>query len=311
MTISPYINFERQQWQRLRQDTPMPLTEDDLDQLHGEIEMVSLQEIRDIYLPLSRLLNYYVTARQALHDATGRFLDTPEPKVPYVIGVAGSVAVGKSTTSRVLQALLSRWPDHPKVALVPTDGFIYPNAVLQEQNIMHRKGFPESYDLPKLLQFLADLKSGKPNLQVPIYSHHNYDILPDQWQAVDCPDIVVLEGLNILQTGTSGLNASAQIFVSDYLDFSIFVDAEPGVIEQWYLQRFLSFRQNAFKDPSAYFHRFSQLNQEEATKMALRYWHEINQINLEQNILPFKRRAQLILQKAVDHCIQNVQLRKI
>lgn len=289
----------------------MPLTEDDLDQLHGEIEMVSLQEIRDIYLPLSRLLNYYVTARQALHHATGQFLDTPEPKVPYVIGVAGSVAVGKSTTSRVLQALLSQWQDHPKVTLVPTDGFIYPNAVLQEHDIMHRKGFPESYDLSKLLQFLADLKSGKPDLQVPIYSHHNYDILPEQWQMVDCPDIVVLEGLNILQTGAFGLNASAQLFVSDYLDFSIFVDADPDVIEQWYLQRFLSFRQHAFKDPTAYFHRFSQLNQEEATKVALRYWHEINQINLEQNILPFKRRAQLILHKAADHCVQTVQLRKI
>ncbi len=305
------MTFDRSQWQQLRQDTPMPLAEQDLDHLHGEIETVSLDEIREIYLPMSRLLNYAVTARQAMHAATQQFLDAPEPKVPFVIGVAGSVAVGKSTTSRVLQALLACWPDHPRVTLVPTDGFIYPNAKLSDMGIMHRKGFPESYDLPQLLAFLADLKSGKSNLSAPIYSHHNYDILPDKQRSVDRPDIVILEGLNILQTSGMGLTQPSSVFVSDYLDFSLFVDAEPDVIEQWYLQRFLSFRQHAFKDPTAYFHRFSQLNQEEATKMALRYWHEINRINLEQNILPFKLRAQLILKKSADHSVQQVLLRKI
>ncbi|MDF1760469.1 MAG: type I pantothenate kinase [Coxiellaceae bacterium] len=311
MNNAAYISFDRQQWQQLRKETPMPLIEADLEQLHGEIEMVSLQEVRDIYLPLSRLLSYYVTARQALHHATSEFLSRPEPKVPYVIGVAGSVAVGKSTTSRVLQALLSQWHDHPRVALVPTDGFIFPNATLEAQNLMQRKGFPESYDLPQLLQFLADLKSGQPALQVPIYSHHNYDILTDEHQTVDQPDIVILEGLNILQTGGVGAAATQQQFVSDYLDCSIFVDAEPEVIEQWYIERFQSFRQKAFKDPTAYFHRFSQLNSEEAVKMAMRYWHEINLLNLEQNILPFKQRARLILSKDKDHLVQNVYMRKI
>ncbi|MDF1795016.1 MAG: type I pantothenate kinase [Coxiellaceae bacterium] len=311
MNNAAYISFDRQQWQQLRKETPMPLIEADLDQLHGEIETVSLQEIRDIYLPLTRLLSYYVTARQALHGATSEFLSRPVPKVPYVIGVAGSVAVGKSTTSRVLQALLSQWSDHPRVALVPTDGFIFPNATLEAQNLMSRKGFPESYDLPRLLQFLADLKSGKTELQVPIYSHHNYDILPNESQLVDQPDIVILEGLNILQTGGAEVAASQQQFVSDYLDFSIFVDANPGVIEQWYIERFQSFRTKAFKDPTAYFHRFSQLNSEEAVKMAMRYWHEINLLNLEQNILPFKQRARLILSKGKDHSVRDVYLRKI
>lgn len=311
MTVSPYMHFDRAAWQQLRQDTPMPLTEQDLDNLHGQVETVSLSEIREVYLPLSRLLNYVVTAKQALHHSVQRFLDAPEPKVPFVIGVAGSVAVGKSTTSRVLQALLSCWSNHPRVAIVTTDNFIYPNAKLAELEIMHRKGFPESYDLLTLLHFLADLKSGKSNLSVPIYSHHDYDIVPDKCQTVDQPDIVILEGLNILQSGNLATLQSPSVFVSDYLDFSIFVDAKPELIEQWYLQRFLTFWQSAFKDPQAFFHRFSELNQEEATKMALRYWHEINQVNLEQNILPFKHRAQLILQKVSDHSVQNILLRKV
>ncbi len=310
MNQSSYIAFDRQQWQQLRKETPMPLQETDLARLHGEIEMVSLNEIRDIYLPLSRLLSYYVSASQSLQRATADFLSRPEPKVPYIIGVAGSVAVGKSTTSRILQALLSQWEHHPRVALVPTDGFIYPNAYLEANDLMARKGFPESYDLPQLIQFLADLKSGKPGLNVPIYSHHDYDILPDQWQAVDQPDIVILEGLNILQTGAAPSETQQQ-FVSDYLDFSIFVDAEPEIIEKWYLTRFESFRNKAMQDPSAYFHRFAQLNSEEATKMAMRYWHEINLLNLHQNILPFKQRARLILQKSEDHFVENVYLRKI
>jgi type I pantothenate kinase len=306
-----YLHFERHEWQALRQEMQQPLTEADLDQLHGQIETVSLTEIDEIYLPLSRLLSYYVTAVQSLHQATCQFLLKTTPKVPYVIGVSGSVAVGKSTTSRVLQKLLSHWPNHPRVALVQTDGFLYPNAKLEAEQLMARKGFPESYDLPKLLQFLTDLKSGKRALKVPIYSHHHYDILPDEYQEVDQPDVVIIEGLNILQSTRPMALSQPQRFVSDFLDFSIFVDADPQLIESWYVERFLRFRDSAFTEPSAYFHRFAALNQEEAIKTALRYWREINAVNLEQNILPFRERAKLILKKAADHTVESVYLRRI
>lgn len=311
--LSPYHRFDRASWQRLRQNTPMPLTEDDLEQLHGQIETVSLQEIREIYLPLSRLLSLYVEARQKLYQASSAFLhDAPDasPKVPYIIGVAGSVAVGKSTTSRILQALLSAWPNHPNVALVATDGFILPNHELEARGIMHRKGFPESYDVEALLAFLSAVKSGQTRVSAPVYSHHHYDIIPDEMITVEQPDVVILEGLNILQA-VSVLRPQPVCFVSDFLDFSIYVDADSDVIESWYVERFRSFQAGAFRDPSAYFHRFADLNMEETLRTALRFWREINLLNLEDNILPCKYRADLILHKAQNHHVSEVALRKI
>jgi type I pantothenate kinase len=311
LITSPYSHFTRQQWQDLRQDTPMHLTEQDLERLHGEIEQVSLVEIQEIYLALSRLLSIYVRAEQSLYHLRGQFLGGPEPKVPFVIGVAGSVAVGKSTTSRVLQALLSCWDDHPRVAVVPTDGFLLPNSVLTQKGLMQRKGFPESYDLEGLLGFLEALKSGQSELQVPVYSHHHYDIVPNQQLIIDDYDVVILEGLNILQTGVLLQRAQPKSFVSDYLDFSIFVDADPLVMEAWYIERFQSFQRSVFQDPNSYFHQFAALNHEETIKMASRYWREINLVNLHDNILPFKHRAQLILHKAKDHSVDWVRLRKL
>jgi type I pantothenate kinase len=308
---SPYLHFDRNAWQKLRQDMPMPLTEEDLSALHGQIETVSLREIQEIYLPLSRLLSLYVTARQKLHSVSGDFLSTNEPKVPYIIGVAGSVGVGKSTTSRVLQALLSHWPDHPNVALVPTDGFIFPNETLEARGLMHRKGFPESYDTQALLDFLMALKSGATCAKAPVYSHHHYDIIPDAYIHVNAADIVIVEGLSILQTGSGLIGDSQPLFVSDFLDDSIYVDADTDVIESWYVERFQSFQKAAFQDENAYFYRFAHLNHEETVKTALRYWHEINLVNLEENILPYRNRARLILHKAADHSIDTVHLRKL
>lgn len=310
-TPTPYIEFSREEWGRFRRDTPMILTEADLDELHGQLETVSLSEIAEIYLPLARLLRLYIDAMQELYTVTGKFSGHPEPKVPYVIGVSGSVAVGKSTTSRVLKAILSRWPKPATVEIVTTDGYLYPNSELIRRGLLERKGFPESYDLRQLINFLRDLKSGKSALQVPIYSHHNYDNLPGQFQLVNQPDIVIVEGLNVLQLGANPLSQNPRIFVSDYLDFSIYVDALTETIREWFLQRFEFFRAKAVNDPNAFFYRFATMTDEEALTYAKHVWDHINEKNLTENILPFRLRAQCILTKTAEHVVEKVLLRKL
>lgn len=309
--FSPFIYFSRPEWAQLRAATPMTLTSSDLDALRGINENVSLDEVADIYLPLSRLLNLYVAATQNLHQATDTFLGQLPEKVPYVIGIGGSVAVGKSTTSRILQALLARWPNHPKVDLVTTDNFLYPNRVLEERGLMGRKGFPESYDLRRLVRFVADVKAARPEVTVPVYSHLAYDILPDAMTVIRQPDIMILEGLNVLQTSDGRMGRPLRIFVSDFFDFSIYVDAAEEDVEQWYVDRFLTLRRTAFRDPSSYFHRYASLSIEEAKETARRIWTEINGLNLRENIQPTRERARLILDKAADHSVRGVKLRKL
>lgn len=306
-----YLTFTRQEWLNFRSDMPLTLTEADLGALHGQMEVMSLKEVAEIYLPLSRLLSLYVTAMQSLHLASQHFLGTPEPKVPYIIGVAGSVAVGKSTASRVLKALLSRWPNHPRVTVVTTDGFLYPNQVLEEQGIMNRKGFPESYDLNALLQFLVDVKSGKNSVKAPMYSHQLYDVIPNEFITVNKPDILIIEGLNILQMGAQKSGQQSPIFVSDFFDFSIFVDADVDVIQKWYVDRVVKFSQTTFRDPNVYFHYLSKMKPDVVHEFAGRVWKEINEVNLFQNILPCRDRAQLILKKGSDHFVEQVKLRKL
>lgn len=301
---SPYLSFTRAEWAALRASTPMTLTDADIEQIRGINVELSVTEVEEIYLPLSRLLNLYVRASQQLFSVTDTFLGKPTHPVPYVIGIAGSVAVGKSTIARILQALLSRWPDHPRVDLVTTDGFLYPNRVLEERGLMDRKGFPESYDRRRLLEFVTDLKAGADDVRAPVYSHKAYDIVPGEVRLVTRPDILILEGLNVLQGGGTGTH------VSDYFDFSIYVDAEPAHIEQWYVDRFLTFRDTAFQDPDAYFHRYASLSDDEAVAEARRIWSEINYVNLVENILHTRERATLILEKGSDHGVQRVRLRR-
>lgn len=311
MAISPYLKFSRDEWRHLRNNTPLTLTEEDLAHLRGINEFVSLREVEEIYLPLSRLLNLYVAASQSLHAATQIFLGNYTTKVPFVIGIAGSVAVGKSTSSRILQALLARWPNHPKVDLITTDGFLYPNATLEARGLMRRKGFPESYDRRRLVNFVAAVKAGEPEVPAPLYSHLSYDILTDQVQIIQQPDIMIVEGLNVLQARTGGADLSYPVFVSDFFDFSIYVDAEEEHIREWYIERFLTFRRTSFRDPASYFHRFADLRDEEARELAISIWEEINGVNLRENILPTRTRARLILEKGPDHSIQQVKLRKL
>jgi type I pantothenate kinase len=311
MSLSPYIDLTREEWSRLRNSTPLTLTEDDLAKLRGINEQVSLREVEDIYLPLSRLLNLYVDATQKLHKVTHTFLGNSTEKVPYVIGVAGSVAVGKSTTARVLQALLARWPNHPKVDLVTTDGFLFPNAVLEARGLMKRKGFPESYDRRRLVKFVADVKSGADEVIAPVYSHLAYDIQPGEEHVVRKPDIMILEGLNVLQSGVSRVENYTPVFVSDYFDFSIYVDAYEDHIRHWYVERFLTLRRTAFRNPASYFHRYAVLSDEGAREKALSIWNEINAANLIENILPTRTRAFLILEKGADHSVRSVKLRKL
>ena len=305
------MDFDRSEWARLRANTPLTLSEADLAELQGLNDRVSLAEVEAIYLPLSRLLNLHVAATQNLHTATDTFLGTLPNPLPYVIGVAGSVAVGKSTFARVLRALLARWPDHPHVDLVTTDGFLYPNAVLEERGLMQRKGFPESYDVRRLVQFMSDIKSGEPIVQAPVYSHQSYDIVPGEYQVVDRPDIVIIEGLNMLQTGDGAGGKFARVFVSDFFDFSIYIDADESAIEAWYIARFLALRETVFRDPRSFFHRYSSLTEAEAIATAHEIWHSINGVNLRENIQPTRERARLVLEKGADHSIRRVHLRTL
>jgi type I pantothenate kinase len=309
--LSPYVRFDRAQWARLRADTPLTLSEADLAHLRGLNERVSLAEVGAVYLPLSRLLNLYVAATQNLYRATATFLGNPAAKVPFLIGLAGSVAVGKSTAARILRALLARWPEHPRVALVTTDGFLWPNAVLQERGLMKRKGFPESYDRGALVRFLSEVKSGRPRVRAPFYSHLLYDIVPGRHSEVDQPDIVIVEGLNVLQTHQTVTGRQPRVFASDFFDFSIYVHAKTGVVADWYVNRFLTFRDTAFRDPRSYFHRYSSLSDDEARETARAIWAEINEVNLRENILPTRDRAMLVLEKGRDHAVRRVRLRKL
>jgi type I pantothenate kinase len=303
--LSPYFRFSRTEWATLRAATHLPLTEADLVMLRGINEDISLDEVADVYLPLSRLLNLYVSGTQSVHKATDMFLGNVPAKIPYIVGIAGSVAVGKSTTARILQALLSRWPNHPRVDLITTDGFLHPTAVLQERGLMNRKGFPESYDQRRLVHFLTQIKSGEREVDAPVYSHLIYDIVPGSVQTVRQPDVLIVEGLNVLQTG------SARIFVSDFFDFSIYIDADEEIIESWYVARFLKLRETVFRNPDSYFNRYSSLAQPEAIEKAHSIWRGINGPNLRENIQPTRDRAQLILRKGADHGVEEVWLRKL
>ncbi|MCP4086380.1 MAG: type I pantothenate kinase [Actinomycetia bacterium] len=309
---SPFLRFTADQWAQLRASTPMTLTEDDLEQLRGINEEVSMQDVARIYLPTSRLLNLYVGAIQDLYRATDTFLGKLPAKVPYVIGLAGSVAVGKSTTSRILKALLARWPNHPRVDLITTDGFLYPNAVLAERGLMERKGFPESYDVKGLIDCVAQIKSGEPRIEVPLYSHLVYDVLPDDYKVIEEPDIVIVEGINVLQTSASSSTSNNNsMFVSDFFDFKIYVDAEEGDVREWYVQRFFALREKAFSDPRSFFTRYAELDDDHARQTAEGIWDAINGPNLSSNILPTRDRADLILEKAADHSVSAVRLRRL
>ena len=309
--LAPYHHFSKQEWSRFRDGERMTLSANDVARLRALNDPISFEEAEEVYLPLARLISFYVEARQALHRASTRFLGTEDVKVPYIIGVAGSVAVGKSTTARILRALLQRWRTSPKVDLVTTDGFLLPNAVLEARGIMDRKGFPESYDRTRLLSFLSDIKSGKAEVSVPVYSHLVYDVVPGEEVVIDRPDILVVEGLNILQPGDLPSDGRPIVFASDYLDFSIYIDAADDDLRDWFMERFRKLRDTAFTDPQSFFHRFAAMSQEEAEKFGLWAWQEINLPNLRDNILPTRSRADLILRKGPSHAIEEVDLRRV
>ncbi len=306
---SRYLEFTRAEWARLRESTPLPLTEPQLRALVGLNERLSLGEVADIYLPLSRLLNLAVAATRDRHRAAATFLGSSRVRVPYVIGIAGSVAVGKSTAARLLQALLARWPSHPQVDLVTTDGFLLPQRELEARGLAHRKGFPESYDQKGLLRFLLAVKTGQAEVHAPVYSHLAYDVLAGQHTVVRQPDILVVEGLNVLQTAGGRPGRPAPMFVSDFFDFSIYVDAHEADLEHWYVERFLALRDTVFRDPSSYFHRYAGLSADDAVQTARGIWRTINGVNLRENVLPTRPRAHLILEKARDHAVRRVKLR--
>jgi type I pantothenate kinase len=309
--LSAYRVFARDEWAALRADTPLTLTVEDLVKLQSVNDPISIEEVVAIYLPLSRLLSLYVAATQGLFKATQRFLMAADGKVPYVIGLAGSVSAGKSTTARVLRALLSRWPNTPKVELITTDGFLHPNKILESQGLMERKGFPESYDGTALVRFLSDIKAGKSHAEAPVYSHLVYDVVPNETISVDRPDILIVEGLNVLLPGRSGKGDAGIPVVSDFFDFSIYLHADEEQLERWYIERFMRLRQTAFRDPRSYFKKYAELTDEEAEATAHSIWSRINLPNLHENILPTRPRAGLILTKGASHRIEQVALRKL
>jgi len=310
MAFSTYTTFDRAEWAALRFNTPLTLSEADLAELQGLNEQLSLNEVIEVYLPLSRLLNLHVSASRELGRVADLFLGKTTTDHPYLVGIAGSVAVGKSTTARVMRALLARWPDHPRVELVTTDGFLYPNAELERRGLMQRKGFPESYDTRRLVQFVADLKAGAP-ARAPVYSHLVYDILPEAEQVVERADIVIVEGLNVLQGADQQASERGQPFVSDFFDLSIYVDTEEAHVKGWFLKRFRRLRETAFRDPKSFFRRYAEMPEEEALAFADRVWEEINGVNLRENIEPTKERAHLILEKGRSHEVTSVRLRRL
>ncbi|MCF3643187.1 type I pantothenate kinase [Rhizobium sp. TRM95111] len=309
---SPYRFFSADEWARFRADTPMTLTADEVQRLRSLNDPIDLDEVRRIYLSLSRLLSAHVESSQILFEQRKRFLSlSDESKTPFVIGIAGSVAVGKSTTARILAELLSRWPSSPKVDLVTTDGFLLPNAVLKRENMMERKGFPESYDTGALLRFLSAIKAGQANVRAPTYSHLTYDVLPNEFRTVDRPDILIFEGINVLQSRSLPADGKIVPMVSDFFDFSIYIHAEEALIHSWYVERFMRLRETAFRDPHSYFHRYATISEEEALSIAEGLWQNTNLKNLRQNILPTRPRADLILQKGENHLVETVALRKL
>ncbi len=309
-----YMSFTRAQWATLRANTPLLLDEDELRRLRGVNEPMPVEEVAEIYLPLSRLINLHVEAARDLLQVTDRFLGRPSVAPPFVVAIAGSVAAGKSTTARVLRALLARWKEHPRVELVTTDGFLHPNAVLESRGLMHRKGFPESYDVARLLRFLTDLKTGKPTVEAPVYSHLVYDVVANQHTTVRRPDVLILEGINVLQAPSAAAREEGEerprLMVSDFIDFSIYVDADEASLERWYVRRFLSLRDTAFRDPESYFHRYAALSEPEAVETAQRIWRDINWVNLKQNIENTRERASVILRKGEEHAVEEVRLRR-
>jgi type I pantothenate kinase len=310
-TPDPYRRFSAAEWAKYRDGEQMTLTAEDISRLRSLNDPTSPEEAEAIYLPLARLLSLYVEAVQGLHRASSQFLNVSDEKVPFIIGVAGSVAVGKSTTARILRALLQRWKTSPKVDLVTTDGFLFPNSVLEERGIMDRKGFPESYDRSRFVNFLAAVKSGAPSVGVPTYSHLIYDILPDQVVTIEQPDILIVEGLNILQPGELPKSGKPILFASDFIDFSIYIDASEEDLRQWFLERFFKLRETAFRDPTSFFHRFTTMTDDEARAFGTMVWETINLKNLVENIVPTRSRAHLILRKGADHSIAEVALRRI
>jgi len=311
LDLAPYHRFTRKEWSRFRDGEPMTLTDEDIRRLRSLTDPISLFEAEDVYLPLARLISFYVEATQAVHRVSTRFLGADDRKVPYIIGVVGSVASGKSTTSRILRTLLQRWRTSPKVDLVTTDGFLYPNAELDRRGLMNRKGFPESYDRARFVAFLADIKSGKADVAVPVYSHLFYDVVPGEQVIIDRPDVLIVEGLNILQPGELPKNGRPILFASDFLDFSIYIDAAEADLRDWFMARFRALRETAFTDEKSFFHRFAQMSQEEAEKFGLWAWEEINLPNLLENIQPTRGRADLVLRKGKSHAVEVVELRKV